>query len=49
MTSERLVLPGLPYQVPPPQNKMCLLEEQPEAVTEALRTIQKDMELSKAL
>ncbi len=49
MSSQRLVLPGLSYQLPPPQNKLCLLDCTVPEVTEAVRAIPGDMELSKAL
>lgn len=49
MSSERLVLPGLTYQLPPPQNKLCLLETETEEILARLRAVPGDMELSKAL
>lgn len=49
MSSERLVLPGLAYQLPPPQNKLCLLESGVEEVLARVRAIPGDTELSKAL
>ncbi|MFR7479298.1 MAG: NFACT family protein, partial [Acutalibacteraceae bacterium] len=32
MSSERWILPGLAYRLPPPQDKLCLLDTEPEAV-----------------
>lgn len=47
MSSQRLVLPGLSYQLPPPQNKLCPLAASQQQVVEALKSLPKDMELSK--
>ncbi len=47
MSSQRLVLPGLSYQLPPPQNKLCPLSTSQQQVVEALKALPKDMELSK--
>jgi predicted ribosome quality control (RQC) complex YloA/Tae2 family protein len=49
MSSERLVLPGTAYQLPPPQNKLCLLETEPSRVIGALKSLPKNVELSKGL
>lgn len=49
MSSERLVLPGLTYRLPPAQDKLCLLEHPVEEVLARLHSIPSDMELSKAL
>lgn len=49
MSSQRLVLPGLPYQLPPPQGKLCMLAAGPQEVWSALQALPKDMELSKGL
>ncbi|WP_101696778.1 Rqc2 family fibronectin-binding protein [Clostridium minihomine] len=49
MTSERLVLPGMPYELPPAQGKLCLLETEPQQIMDALLAQPKDMELSKGL
>lgn len=49
MTSGRLVLPGLRYRLPPPQEKLCLLSSDREKIVERLHAIPGDMELSKAL
>lgn len=47
MSSQRLVLPGLTYQLPPPQNKLCPLTASQQQVVGALKDLPKDMELSK--
>ncbi|HBC27708.1 MAG TPA: hypothetical protein DC013_09880 [Ruminococcaceae bacterium] len=49
MSSERLVLPGMAYRLPPPQNKLCLLETEPSRVIGALKSLPKNVELSKGL
>lgn len=49
MTSGRLVLPGLSYRLPPPQEKLCMLSANRGEIVERLRAIPGDMELSKAL
>lgn len=49
MSSERLVLPGLTYRLPPPQNKLCLLDASPDAVLERMLALPGDMELQKAV
>lgn len=49
MSSQRLVLPGLTYRLPPPQEKRCVLTTTSQEVTAALRELPRDMELSKAL
>lgn len=49
MSSQRLVLPGLTYQLPPPQNKLCMLMATPQELAEALKALPRDMELSKGL
>lgn len=49
MTSGRLVLPGLSYRLPPPQDKLCLLTAGREEILSRLRSAPADMELSKAL
>lgn len=47
MSSERLVLPGLTYQLPPAQNKLCLLDTSVPEIIEKIHRIPADMELSK--
>lgn len=49
MTSQRLVLPGLTYRLPPPQDKLCMLTAAPSELTAALKGLPRDMELSKGL
>jgi len=49
MSSERLVLPGLLYRLPPPQDKLSMLECDDMQVMEKIDALPKDMELSKAL
>lgn len=39
MSSERLALPGLPYHMPPPQDKLCLLEAPREEILARLKAI----------
>ncbi len=48
MSSQRLVLPGLTYHLPPPQEKLCLLDASSQQVTAALKSLPGDMELSGA-
>jgi predicted ribosome quality control (RQC) complex YloA/Tae2 family protein len=49
MSSERLVLPGMTYQLPPPQDKLCLMEASVQEIIGRIQQIPADMELSKAL
>ena len=49
MSSERLVLPGITYCMPPAQNKISLLDAEVGQVVEAIEKLPKAMELSKAL
>ena len=49
MSSQRLVLPGLTYHLPPPQDKLCMLTAGTPELQEALKALPRDMELSKAL
>lgn len=49
MSSQRLVLPGLTYHLPPPQEKRCILSTTSQELLAALRALPGDMELSKAL
>lgn len=49
MTSQRLVLPGLTYHLPPPQDKLCMLTATPQELTAALKNLPRDMELSKGI
>lgn len=49
MSSERLILPGIVYRLPPPQAKLCLLTASAEEAVERVRSMPPDMGLSKAL
>ena len=49
MSSERLVLPGLLYRFPPPQNKLCLLTAPREEIARRVFSMPGGAELSKAL
>ena len=49
MSSQRLVLPGLTYHLPPPQDKLCLLTHTAQEAVQAMGTLPRDMELSKAI
>jgi predicted ribosome quality control (RQC) complex YloA/Tae2 family protein len=49
MSSERLVLPGLAYRLPPPQDKLCLLSAGREEMVKRVGSMPGGTELSKAL
>lgn len=49
MSSERLVLPGLLYRLPPPQDKLSMLTCTVEEIMARIDALPCDMELSKAL
>ncbi len=49
MSSKRLVLPGVKYELPPQQNKLNMLESTAEEITAAIKTLPTNTELSKAL
>lgn len=49
MSSQRLVLPGLPYEMPPAQDKPCVLDTPAEAIIKRLDSLDRDMALHKAL
>lgn len=49
MSSQRLVLPGLTYHLPPPQEKKSVLDATSQDVVSALKALPGDVELSKAL
>ena len=49
MSSQRLVLPGLTYHLPPAQDKLNMLGTSAAQLGKALRALPKNMELSKAL
>lgn len=49
MSSERLVLPGMTYLPPPPQDKLCLLDAEPQTVIDSMKAMPQNAELSKGL
>lgn len=49
MSSKRLVLPGIKYELPPKQNKLNMLETTAEEILVAIKAYQKNVELSKAV
>lgn len=49
MSSQRLVLPGLLYELPPAQNKPCMLEWEPERIVEAIAAQPKNQSLNKSI
>ena len=49
MSSQRLVQPGLAYELPPAQNKPCMLECQPEEIGEAIVHQPKNQSLNKGI
>lgn len=49
MSSQRLVHPGLAYELPPAQNKPCMLECQPEEIVEAIVHQPKNQSLNKGI
>ena len=49
MSSQRLVLPGLKYDLPPAQDKINILESTAQDIVEKLENISVDTKLSKAL
>ena len=49
MSSQRLILPGVTYHLPPAQNKRSVFETAPRELLDALRALPGDVELSKAL
>ena len=49
MSSERLVMPGLTYRLPPPQDKVCLLNNSVGDIIGRIKSIPGDMLLNKAL
>lgn len=49
MSSQRLVLPGMKYEMPPKQNKLCVLTADAEEIVKAVEILPKNMALSKAL
>ena len=49
MSSQRLGQPGLAYELPPAQNKPCMLECQPEEIVEAIVHQPKNQSLNKGI
>lgn len=49
MSSERLILPGVTYQLPPPQNKLCMLTVCTENIIDRVCSMPGSTSLSKAL
>ena len=49
MSSQRLVLPGMRYELPPAQDKLCILDRDADDIISAVSAAPKNMELSKAL
>ncbi len=49
MSSQRLILPGLAYRLPPPQEKRDVLDTSAQELLSALRALPADAELGKAL
>ncbi len=49
MSSQRLILPGLQYQMPPSQKKLSILEYDADDIISAVQGINNNMLLSKAL
>ncbi len=49
MSSQRLILPGMKYEMPPQQNKICVLDHDAEYIINAVQNYPKNILLSKAL
>ncbi len=49
MSSQRLVMPGLPYELPPAQSKLSMLETDVDTILSAVTAVSRPMPLSKAL
>ena len=49
MSSQRLVLPGIKYQLPPNQAKISMLDYSADDIIDSVQSISKNMPLSKAL
>ncbi len=49
MTTQRLVLPGMKYELPPPQNKLNMLTEDPGDIVKAIANLPKPEKLGKAI
>lgn len=49
MSSQRLVLPNLKYELPVPQDKLNILDSSPQEITEKIKSLECEMPLNKAL
>lgn len=49
MSSQRLVLPNLKYELPAPQDKLNILDSSPQEITEKIKSLECEMPLYKAL
>ena len=49
MSSQRLVLPGIPYQMPPAQNKFCFLQTDIQDILAHIYQQENALPLSRAL
>ena len=49
MSSQRLILPGIKYALPPKQEKLCILDSDADDIISAVKSLNKNMPLSKAL
>ena len=49
MSSQRIVLPNIKYELPTPQDKLNILEATPEQIVSKLRSLDSEMPLNKAL
>lgn len=49
MSSQRLILPGMKYELPPAQDKLCILEKDADDIISAVQAVPGNVPLSKAL
>ncbi len=49
MSSQRLILPGMKYEMPPKQEKLCVLTIEADEIIKTVETLPKNTPLSKAL
>lgn len=49
MSSQRLILPGIKYTMPPAQNKLCILDSLIETVIDNILSSKKDEHISKSI
>lgn len=49
MTTQRLVLPGMKYELPPSQNKLSMLKSEPSEIVSAIKNLPKPEKLNKAI